>query len=69
MELKDARELEVTREKLRMLEKHYETRLHEPADDPYVRDLSLRSIKRMINQMKEEIARYEAHRNAPASRD
>jgi hypothetical protein len=68
MGLKDDRELEVTREKLRMLEQHYESRRHEPADDPHVRDLSLRSIKRMINQMKEEIARYEAHKAAPTSR-
>lgn len=68
MELRDERELEVTRQKLRLLEEHYEARRHEPADDPYVRELSLRSIKRMINQMKEEIARYEAHKAASVSR-
>jgi hypothetical protein len=67
MELRDERELEVTREKLRLLEEHYEARRHEPTQDPYVRELSLWSIKRMINQMKEEIARYEAHKAAAAS--
>ena len=61
MDLKNDRELEVTREKLRMLESHYEASRLETSDDPYVRELSLRSIKRMINQMKEEIARYESH--------
>lgn len=48
------------REKLRELEEHYAKRQQEPATDPHVRELSLRSIKRLINQFKEEIIRYEA---------
>lgn len=60
MGLKNDRELEVTREKLRMLESHYEVSRLDTTDDPHVRELSLRSIKRMINQLKEEIVRYES---------
>ena len=62
MELKDDREVEVTRQKLEMLERHYELRRQQPSDNPRLRELSLRSIKRMINQMKEEISRFEARR-------
>ena len=60
MDLKNDRELEVTREKLRMLQSHYEASRLDTTDDPHVRELSLRSIKRMINQLKEEIVRYES---------
>ena len=64
MELKHERELEVTREKLAMLEKHYEDSRLDTTGDAYVRELSLRSIKQMINQMKEEIARFESRKVA-----
>ncbi len=32
--------------------------------NPRVRELTLRSLKHTINQLKEEIARYEAHQLA-----
>jgi hypothetical protein len=66
MELKDDREVEVTRQKLQMLEQHYEERRRQSSDNPRLRELSLRSIKRMINQMKEEILRFEARRREQA---
>ncbi len=66
MELKCDREVEVTRQKLQMLELHYEERRRQPSDNPRLRELSLRSIKRMINQMKEEILRFEARRREQA---
>jgi hypothetical protein len=50
-----------TREKLRLLQEHYQSRLREDAEDTLVRELSLRSLKKMINQLTEEIVRYEAH--------
>jgi uncharacterized small protein (DUF1192 family) len=62
MDLKNDRELQVTREKLCLLEEHYKASRLDTTGDPYARELSLRSIKRMINQLKEEIARFEAHR-------
>ena len=66
MELKDEREVEVTRQKLKSLEEHYEASRKQPSDDPHIDELSLRSIRRMINQMKEEILRFEARRREQA---
>ena len=60
MELKDEREVEVTREKLRSLETRYQAASQDPGDDAHTQELTLRSLKRLINQMKEEIARFEA---------
>lgn len=61
MELRNAQELANTREKLRMLEESYEETREDTSEDAYVREASMRSLKRLINQLKEEIARYEAH--------
>ena len=60
MNLKNDRELANTREKLRMLEDTYEHTRDDMTEDAHVRELSLRSLKRLINQLMEEIARYEA---------
>lgn len=61
MELKDAYEVEVTRSKLNVLEERFESSRREPAENAHLQELSLRSLKRMINQLKEEIARFESH--------
>ena len=61
MSLQSHRELEATREKLRLLEERYEANKREPGGDEHVRELSMRSLKRLINQLKEEIARFESH--------
>ena len=61
MELKDDYELEVTRSKLQVLEERLEASRLEPSENAHVQELSLRSLKRMINQLKEEIARFESH--------
>ena len=60
MTLQSRRELEVTREKLRFLEERYEANTREQAGDEHARELSMRSLKRLINQLKEEIARFES---------
>ena len=60
MSLQTQRELEVTREKLRLLEERYEANKREKGGDQHVRELSMRSLKRLINQLKEEIARFES---------
>jgi hypothetical protein len=39
----------------------------EPVANPHTRDLTRRSLKRLIKQLKEEIARFESH--APARSD
>ena len=61
MSISDRRELDATREKLGWLEKEYDSARAQSTDSPHVRELTLRSLKAMINQMKEEISRFEAH--------
>jgi len=60
MSLQSNRELEATREKLRLLEERYEAGKRRVAGDDHVGELSQRSLKRLINQLKEEIARFES---------
>ena len=60
MELRSERELANTQDKLRMLEEAYEETRADSSEDSHIRVLSMRSLKRLINQLKEEIARYEA---------
>jgi hypothetical protein len=60
MELKNERQAKNTRQKLQGLEEHYCAALRDLSPDDHIRLISLQSIKRMINQMKEELARYEA---------
>jgi hypothetical protein len=50
----------VTRGKLRDLERFFDTTFAEPGERTYARELTLRSLKRTINQLKEEIVRFEA---------
>jgi hypothetical protein len=64
MTLRNERELENTKRKLRLLEESYE---EARADDVHLREVEMESLKRLINQLKEEIARYEAHQ--PSSRE
>lgn len=60
MTLQNQRQLDNTLKKLRELEQLYANTEQEPVDNTYARELTLRSIKRMINQLQEEIARYQA---------
>lgn len=60
MSLQSNRELEATREKLRLLDQRYEACKGQVGGDDHVRELSQRSLKRLINQLKEEIARFES---------
>jgi hypothetical protein len=60
MMLKDDLELEVTKEKLAGLQKLYESSSRDKSGNLCTRELSLRSLKKLINQLTEEILRYEA---------
>lgn len=60
MTLHDNLELETTRRKLQLLEERYEAGKRASGDD-HVRELSQQSLRRTINQLKEEIVRIEAH--------
>lgn len=53
-------ELGATREKLKMLEEMYEADKRDLSGNAHVRGLSMRSLKRLINQLKEEIVRFES---------
>jgi hypothetical protein len=64
VDLRNTRELENTRKKLQRLEALYEADARETGGDEKLRELEMVSLKRMINQLKEEIARYEAHQPA-----
>ena len=59
MEITNTDELTVSREKLSMLEKQYESAQDANYDSNRTRESTLRSLKRLINQLKEEIARFE----------
>ncbi len=64
MKLNSQREVEVTREKLRLLEQMRAEAVAETDGDPEVREAELESLQRQINQLKENIARYEARQPA-----
>ena len=64
MNLQSDRELANTRAKLRLLEEEYESTRDDASEEPYVREVTMHSLKRLINQLKEEIARYEARQPA-----
>ena len=57
--------LAATREKLRRLEALYEADRHETGGDEELREAEMESLKRLINQLKEEIARYEVRQPVP----
>ncbi len=59
MSIENLRQLENTRAKLQMMEKLYERKRQEPTDNSLVQELTLRSLKKRINQFKEEITRFE----------
>jgi hypothetical protein len=67
--LKSQREFEVTRKKLRGLEELVAKTEAEPAESSYARELTLRSLRRTINQLKEEITRFQAGSGSAASGD
>jgi hypothetical protein len=67
MSIKDRDELKVTSEKLSWLEKEYEEAKLRAIENPTVREWTLRSLKQTINQLKEEILRFESHANSPAA--
>lgn len=61
MELRDEHQVQNTRDKLHILEARVAAVRSDPAGNPHVQELTIRSLKRIINQFKEEIARFEAH--------
>jgi hypothetical protein len=62
MDLRSERELVNTRAKLERLQALYDDASKEVGGDEELREMELESLQRLINQLKEEIARYEARR-------
>jgi ferritin-like metal-binding protein YciE len=65
--LRSQHELECTRKKLEELEELYSATLKDQTQSERVREVSLQSLRRTINGMKEEIARFEAHAGSTTS--
>jgi polysaccharide deacetylase 2 family uncharacterized protein YibQ len=62
MSIQNDHELAVTHKKLQQLEERVATLKGQPTADAHVRELTLRSLKSLVNQLREEIARYTAGR-------
>jgi hypothetical protein len=60
MSFESRRELEVTRAKLKLLEERLTAVKAEPAENRRSQEWSVRSLTQTINQLKEEIARFES---------
>ncbi len=60
MSIQSTRQLENTRRKLQMLESRLEELDAEPVANPRTRELTRRSLKKLANPLKEEVARFEA---------
>jgi hypothetical protein len=60
MTIENKRQLQNTRTKLQELEQLYAMTQTSAAESEHVRELTLRSLKKRINQFKEEITRFEA---------
>ena len=59
MTLQSQQELDSTREKLRLLERRYDAVRSEADGSDRATSLTLRSLRALINQLKEEITRFE----------
>jgi hypothetical protein len=64
--IENRRQLENTRMKLKELEQLYVRTQQGLAGSEHVRELTLRSLRKRINQFKEEIARFEVHAGSGA---
>ncbi|MGA8348850.1 MAG: hypothetical protein WBQ11_04695 [Isosphaeraceae bacterium] len=69
MTIDSRHQLENTRLKLQELEQLYLETKKGPATSEHVRELTLRSLKKRINQFREEITRFEARAGSGALKD
>jgi hypothetical protein len=63
MILHNTDELANTRAKLREIQSRYDELRRDECEDPHVRKLTLLSLKRLINQLTEDIARFESRQH------
>jgi hypothetical protein len=69
MSIENRRQLENTRVKLQRLEELYTKTREGTAESEHVRQLTLRSLKKRINQFKEEMTRFESRVGSVAPSD
>jgi hypothetical protein len=67
MSIQNRRQLENTRKKLELLEERYRSLISSPAENAIAPNFTRRSIKKLINQMKEEITRFETRATVSSS--
>jgi len=60
MSIQNDLELAVTRKKLRLLEERVAALRRQEAPNAHMRELTLRSLMSLVNQLREEIVRYTA---------
>lgn len=65
MSIESRRQLENTRAKLLQLEQRLATLAGQPASNPAAREATRHSLQKLANQLREEIARFEAHLPTP----
>jgi hypothetical protein len=66
MSIENPRQLANTRRKLNDMEQLFVQTQQAPTENEHVRELTLRSLRKRINQFKEEIARFEARVSSSA---
>jgi len=66
MSIQNQKQLEVIRQKLNWLEQEVAEAERQPEDNPSVQQRTLRSLRQMINQTKEEIIRFQSRTKTPA---
>jgi hypothetical protein len=69
MSIENPRQLRNTRKKLQELEELHDQTQRRPGASDHVRELTLRSLKKRINQFKEEITRFGARTGSGALKD
>ena len=67
MSLRNVQELRSTREKLRLLEESYQAACQDSRGSRQAQELELRSLRHLINQLKEEIARFESRQGVTSA--
>ena len=60
MTLVNAKQYQATTEKLQLLENRYAEIQKAVTGDEHTRDITLRSLKQLINQLTEELVRYKS---------
>ena len=69
MSIQSHRQLANTRKKLQLLDNRLRALETEPVSNAQTRELTKRSLKRLVNQLTEEIVRFESRQSVPSSND